>query len=67
MVRRDGGFRWGHLAALVGLAPDQFTAEYRGDPTYAVSANVKAVIGFYSAFDMLAQCQHDEIARPRDL
>ncbi|HWX37350.1 MAG TPA: alpha/beta hydrolase [Steroidobacteraceae bacterium] len=56
----------GHLAALVGLAPDQFTAEYRGDPNYAVPANVKAVIGFYGAYDMLAQWHHDQIARPRD-
>jgi len=56
----------GHLAALVGLASDQFTAEYRGDPNYAVSANVKAVIGLYGAYDMLAQWQHDQIARPRD-
>jgi acetyl esterase/lipase len=56
----------GHLAALVGLAPDQFTAEYRGDPNYAVPADVKAVIGFYGAYDMLAQWHHDQIARPRD-
>jgi acetyl esterase/lipase len=56
----------GHLVALVGLAADQFTAEYRGDPNYTVSANVKAVIGFYGAYDMLAQWQHDQIARPRD-
>jgi len=56
----------GHLAALVGLASDQFTAEDRGDPNYAVSADVKAVIGFYGAYDMLAQWQHDQIARPRD-
>jgi acetyl esterase/lipase len=56
----------GHLAALVGLAPDQFTAEYRSDPNYAVPADVKAVIGFYGVYDMLAQWQHDQIARPRD-
>ena len=56
----------GHLAALVGIAPDQFTAEYRGDPNYAVSANVKAVIGFYGVYDMLGQWNHDQIARPRD-
>jgi acetyl esterase/lipase len=55
-----------HLAALVGLAADQFTAEYRGDPNYAVSANVKAVICLYGVYDMLAQWQHDQIARPRD-
>jgi acetyl esterase/lipase len=55
-----------HLVALVGLAPDQFTAEYRGDPNAAVAANVKAVVGFYGVYDMLAQWQHDQIARPRD-
>jgi acetyl esterase/lipase len=53
-----------HLAALVALAPDQFAAEYRGDPNAAVSANVKAVIGFYGIYDMAAQWQHDQIARP---
>jgi acetyl esterase/lipase len=56
----------GHLAALVGLAPDQFATEHRSDPNYAVSANVKAVIAFYGVYDMLAQWQHDQIARPRD-
>ena len=56
----------GHLAALVGLAPDQFTTEYRNDTNYAASANVKAVISFYGVYDMLAQWQHDQIARPRD-
>jgi acetyl esterase/lipase len=56
----------GHLAALVGLAPGEFTAEYRGDPNYAAPAGVKAVVGFYGVYDMLAQWQHDQIARPRD-
>lgn len=56
----------GHLAALVGLGPDQFTAEYRSDPNNAVPAQVKAVIAFYGVYDMLAQWQHDQIARPRD-
>ena len=55
-----------HLAALVALAPDQFEAEYRGDPNSAVSSNVKAVVGFYGAYDMLAQWQYDQLARPRD-
>jgi acetyl esterase/lipase len=55
-----------HLAALVGLAADQFTAEHRDDPNSAVSANVKTVVGFYGVYDMLAQWQHDQIARPRD-
>jgi acetyl esterase/lipase len=55
-----------HLAALVAIAPDQFAAEYRGDPGAAVPATVKAVVGFYGVYDMLAQWQHDQIARPRD-
>jgi acetyl esterase/lipase len=56
----------GHLAALVGLAADQFTGEYRDDPNASTPANVKAVIGFYGVYDMLGQWQHDQIARPRD-
>jgi acetyl esterase/lipase len=56
----------GHLVALVGLAADQLTGEYRGDANYAVPADVKVVIGFYGVYDMLAQWQHDQIARPRD-
>ncbi len=55
-----------HLAALVAIAPDQFTSEYRGDPNAAMSANVKAVVGFYGVYDMLAQWEHDQISRPRD-
>jgi acetyl esterase/lipase len=56
----------GHLAALVGLAPDEFTAQYHADANYAVPADVKAVVAFYGVYDMLAQWQHDQIARPRD-
>jgi len=56
----------GHLVALVALAGDEFTAEYRGDPHAATPANVKAVVGFYGVYDMPAQWQHDQITRPRD-
>ena len=28
--------------------------------------DVKAVIGFYGVYDMLAQWEHDQITRPRD-
>jgi acetyl esterase/lipase len=55
-----------HLAALVALAGDEFTSEYRNDPHAAVTANVKAVVGFYGVYDMQAQWLHDQIARPRD-
>jgi acetyl esterase/lipase len=56
----------GHLVALLGLAADQFTAAYRDDPMAATAANVKAVVGFYGVYDMLAQWTHDLVARPRD-
>jgi acetyl esterase/lipase len=56
----------GHLAALVALAGDQFTAAYRDDTNAATPANVKAVVAFYGVYDMLAQWEHDLTARPRD-
>jgi acetyl esterase/lipase len=56
----------GHLVTLVGLAAAEFTTEHRSDANSAVPANVKAVISFYGVYDMLAQWQHDQIARPRD-
>jgi acetyl esterase/lipase len=57
-----------HLAALVGLAggEPQFSSAYHDDPNAATPVNVKAVVGFYGVYDMLAQWQHDQIARPRD-
>ena len=57
-----------HLSALVALAGDepQFSSEYRSDPHAAVSAKVKAVVGVYGVYDMLAQWEHDLVSRPRD-
>jgi acetyl esterase/lipase len=55
----------GHLAALVALAGDEFN-DNRTDPNAATSAQVKAVVSFYGVYDMLAQWQHDQIARPLD-
>ena len=57
-----------HLVSLVALAGDEplFSTEYRNDPHAATPANVKAVVGFYGVYDMQAQWQHDQIARPRD-
>src|SRR5499426_4261232 len=37
----------GHLAALAGLAADQYSAEYHSDPHAAVAVNVRTVVGFY--------------------
>jgi acetyl esterase/lipase len=61
-----GASAGGHLVALVGLAHDQFSSEYRADPNAATPANVRAVVAFYGIYDMVAQWQHDQIARPRD-
>jgi acetyl esterase/lipase len=57
-----------HLAALVALAGDEplFSSEYRNDPHASTPAGVKVVIGFYGAYDMQAQWEHDQISRPRD-
>ena len=55
----------GHLAALVALASEEFS-DNRSDPNAATPAQVKAVISFYGVYDMLAQWQHDQIARPLD-
>jgi acetyl esterase/lipase len=57
-----------HLSALVALAGEEpaFASEYRSDPQATVSAKVKAVVGFYGVYDMLAQWEHDLLARPRD-
>jgi acetyl esterase/lipase len=57
-----------HLSALVALAGEEplYSSEYRSDPNASVSAKVKAVVGFYGVYDMLAQWQHDLLSRPRD-
>jgi acetyl esterase/lipase len=56
----------GHLAALAGLAANQYTAEYRNDPHTGLPVNVKTVVGFYGVYDLLAQWHHDQITRPGD-
>jgi acetyl esterase/lipase len=57
-----------HLVALVALAGDDplFSTEYRNDPHAATPSNVKTVIGFYGVYDMQAQWNHDQLARPLD-
>jgi acetyl esterase/lipase len=57
-----------HLVALVALAGAEplFASGDRDDPNAATPVNVKAVVGFYGVYDMLAQWHHDQIARPLD-
>src|SRR5262249_21715246 len=51
--------------ALAGEEP-LYSSEYKSDANAAVSAKVKAVVGFYGVYDMLAQWHHDLVARPLD-
>src|SRR5580704_17996557 len=57
-----------NLVALVALAGADplFSSAYRDDPNAATPVGVKVMVGFYGIYDMLAQWQHDQIARPRD-
>jgi acetyl esterase/lipase len=56
----------GYLAAMVALAAERFTVLYRDDANAAVPASVKAVVGFYGIYDMLAQRQQDMTVTPGD-
>jgi len=55
-----------HIAALMALAGHQYDAAYRDDANAAVPIGVKAVVGFYGVYDLLAQWKHDLVSRPRD-
>ena len=56
------------LSALVALAGNEplFSGQHLGGRHAEVSAEVKAVVGFYGVYDMLAQWEHDQITRPRE-
>jgi acetyl esterase/lipase len=57
-----------HLGALVALAGDtaRFSTAYPSDAYGGVSTKVKVVVGAYGAYDLIAQWQHDQLARPLD-
>lgn len=57
-----------HLAALVTLANSEppFSSQYKSDANASTPASVKAAIGFYGIYDLAAQWQHDQVARPLD-
>jgi acetyl esterase/lipase len=55
----------GHLAALLALAADRFTATHGDDADATIPVNVKAVVGFYGIYDMLAQWNHDTLAEQK--
>lgn len=56
----------GYLAAMLALAGDRFTKAYQGDFNPAVSSTVKAVVGFYGIYDMMAQWKQDMTVSPGD-
>lgn len=51
-----------HLAALLALAADRFTEAHGVDAKAAIRMDVKAVVGFYGIYDMLAQWNYDALA-----
>jgi acetyl esterase/lipase len=57
-----------HLAALVTLAnaEPQFSGQYKNDPYASTPATVKAAAVFYGIHDLVAQWDHDQVARPLD-
>jgi acetyl esterase/lipase len=57
-----------HLGALVAFTGDSppFSTAYPSDPYAGVSTKLKVVVGVYGVYDLLAQWQHDQLARPRD-
>jgi acetyl esterase/lipase len=57
-----------HLSALAALAGKEplFSGDYLTDRHSAISAEVKAVIGFYGVYDMQGHWEHDQVTRPPD-
>jgi acetyl esterase/lipase len=62
----DGaGAQLAALAALANSEP-QFSSQYKNDPDAGTAATVRAVAVFYGIYDLAAQWQHDQLARPLD-
>jgi acetyl esterase/lipase len=57
-----------HLAALETLANAEppFTSQYKNDANANTPAAVKAAAVFYGMYDLTAQWEHDQLARPLD-
>lgn len=62
----DGaGAQLATLVALANAAP-QFSSQYKNDPNAGTAADVKVAVVFYGMYDLVAQWQHDQVARPLD-
>ena len=55
-----------HLVSLVALASGSTIFSDDGDGQRGSEPKVRAVIAVYGVYDLLAQWEHDQIARPRD-
>jgi acetyl esterase/lipase len=55
-----------HLAALAALGGDTFRGAYPDDAQASVSAQVKALVGVYGVYDVLAMWQRYALASPRE-
>jgi hypothetical protein len=62
------GVQQAQLASLLALAGEElpFCTEYRSDPCGSVHTGVRAVVGIYGVYDMVAQWEHDLLTRPHD-
>lgn len=56
----------GYIAALVGLVGDMSMSEKEGALTPSVSCAVKAVIAIYGVYDLAAEWNFEQAARPFD-
>lgn len=59
-----GASAGGHLAALAALAGKKFAGGYPQDPFASVSADVKALVGVYGIYDMVAMWTSCQVQWP---
>jgi acetyl esterase/lipase len=65
LIGESSGTQLAVLVALAGDSPEYANA-YRDDPYASVTTKVKAVIGVYGVYDLVAQWEHDLISSPTD-
>jgi acetyl esterase/lipase len=65
LIGESSGTQLAAFVALAGGSPE-YTNAYRDDPYATVSTQVKAVVGIYGVYDLMAQWEHDLISSPTD-
>ena len=63
-----GASAGGHLTALAALSADspKYPSRYPDDPYATASTRLRVAVPMYGVFDLMAQWEHDQLARPRD-